>query len=154
MLAREGEADLGLPSVLLDLQGAVPHEGVGLLQCYGELEPLAGGARSQRLQLLYHGGCLPLGARLPGLVSGNLGIVAVGQERRQVRVCEATQDQALRLETSEPCRAHLAPFRYLHAFANAGRTALSSFSRERLRNSSARGISGLDPDLDHLAPYA
>jgi hypothetical protein len=67
----------------------------------------------------YHGCCFALGARVPGLVPGHLGIVAVGQERLKVGVGAAPQYQPLRLEDRELLATHTAPFAYPRVLADS-----------------------------------
>jgi hypothetical protein len=72
-----------------------------LFQLHGELEPLAGRSRLRRSHPPDKFPHLPFAARLPVLVTGHLGIVAVGQEGLQIRLFEAAQSYALRLEALE-----------------------------------------------------
>src|SRR5918998_284466 len=81
VLLGEGDPDLGLPPVLCGLQTAVPDKPPCLFQLHGELEPLAGRTRLRRSHLPDEVTRLPFAARLPVLVTGHLGVVAVAQER-------------------------------------------------------------------------
>jgi hypothetical protein len=53
-----------------------------------------------------HAARLRLGAALPVLVAGDLGVVAVGQEGRDVRLPQAAQQQAPRLQGRETVVFH------------------------------------------------
>ena len=93
--AGEGEAELDLAAVVLEVKGAVAHEGIGGGVGEGDLGP---GARR------VEGGCLEAAqedagvvqgeGRGPALVARDLGVGSVVGEGREVGLAEGTQDGA------------------------------------------------------------
>jgi hypothetical protein len=112
VLPCERESDLGQVGFLpVNLHCAVPDEISRLLRFDGELEPLARHAGSRRAYLADVSPRFILVERVPGLVFGYVGIVAVG-----TKGARSESSKCLRIRRSDSIRVNAAsPIRCPHA---------------------------------------